>query len=206
MPIPSSLGVTPGTGSNIAATSYTDENAHTVLDQKVILGEQYLSTFDANAIGINASTSASHILQIMAGSSLDVRIRRITVWQSAVATTAAISDLAILRLTSAGTGGTVVTPTTLVPSDTTTSSARTLPSSKGSEGAIIMQPTLTYTQTVPVSGPGNAMLLFDYDWDALRAKPLIIGAGTSNGLALKIITGVAGATLNVTVTYSESVF
>src|ERR1035437_699489 len=125
MATPSYLGVTPGTGLKMATVSYT-EGGYTVSDQKVILGEQYLPTFVVNAAGIVTDTSADHLVQIMAGSGLNVRIRRIAIWQSTVATTAAIADLAIVRLTSAGTGGSAITPAPLDTADTSMSSALSL--------------------------------------------------------------------------------
>jgi hypothetical protein len=205
MSTPTYLSITEGAGKKVAAASYT-EAGQTVLDQKILVGEQYLSTYTVNALGILTTTTGAHLLQVMAGTGLNIRLRHIAVWQSVLATASAFADLSIVRLTSAGSGGTVITPAPHDPADTATATAMSLPSSKGSLGVVILQPTVCFSQTVPLSGPNTLPLLFEHDWDGLRSKPPIISAGTSSGIAIQIVTGVATATVNIALTFTELSF
>jgi hypothetical protein len=200
--IPAHVSVTEGTGLKLAAVSYTEATL-TVNDQKVILGEQYLPTFTVSALGISTTSTGAHLLQIMAGSALNLRLRHIAIWQSALATTAALTGLSILRLTSAGTGGSAITPTSFDPADTATATAMSLPSAPGGASSIIVRPSVYFSQTLPLGGPGTLPLLYERDWDALRAKPPTVAAGATHGIAVVIVSGVAAATVNITVTYSE---
>src|ERR1035437_994874 len=170
MATPTYVAITEGTGKKMASVTYA-EAGQTVLDQKVILGEQYLPTFTVTAVGISTTSTGAHLLQVMAGASLNLRLRRIAVWQSALATTAAIVDLSVLRLSSAGTGGSPITPTPADPSDSATSTAMSLPAAPGTTATVILQPSVCFIQTVPVSGPGMLPLLFEYTWDDLHSKP-----------------------------------
>src|SRR3989304_5291143 len=105
----------------------------------------------ANSVGASTATANSHLLQIMAPASLKVRVRRIEMWQTAMVTAALLMQTALYRLTTAGTGGTSVTPQALDPTDTPGATAMTLPSSKGTEGALIAYAAPYMMQTLPAS-------------------------------------------------------
>ena len=178
------------------------------MDQKVVLGEQYLPTYVLGSQGIaSTATSLSHLLQIMAGASLNVRIRRIRVWQVAVATTAALASFVIIRLSSAGTGGTVQTAAPLVPSDGPSgATGMTLPTVKGIETTSISQQGVYFVQTIPTAMAGMSALLVDLEFDSSRGESLFIPAGVSNGIAIKQGVGQAGASVIVQVDFTEASF
>lgn len=182
--------------------------ANTVEDEVMLSGEPYLATYFVSSGLISIATANSHILQIMAGASLNVYIRRLLIWQSAAVTTAAFASWQLLRLTSAGTGGAVPTSAALDSGDAAAgAAAMTLPTVKGTEGAVLATATPLLIQTIPVGGPAGGSLIVDLDFDKqLRAKMPRIPAGAANGLALKWLTANAAGQVTVTVYYSEANF
>jgi hypothetical protein len=143
----------------------------------------------------------------MAGSSLNVRIRRIEITQSAMATTVQNMLLQVVRLTSAGSGGTAATISALDTSDAVPgATAQILPSSKGTENTIVYYGPIYMMQTLAVSNPVPTPGLI-IDFDRPRMKPLIIAAGTSNGIAIKNVGGgCAGSSVVINVWFSETSF
>jgi hypothetical protein len=186
----------------MAASTYT-ENGQVVLDQKVILGEQYLAAYSVATAGVSLSTTASHSLEIMAGASLNVRIRRIEVFLAA-AGTAAQPQFILYRLSSAGTGGTVYTPTPMDPSDPPSgATAMTLPTVKGTEGVYVQAVACNTTTT---SNIAIGYKMFEVDFDKMpRFKSLLIPAGASNGIAIKM-AGSSTAQVFINVWFTEAGF
>lgn len=191
------------TGPKLATGPTYTENSQTVQDEKVILGEQYLASY---MIVADASTATvnSHLIQIMAGASLRVRVRRIEIHQLVMATTAAIMSVGFYRLTTAGTGGGAVTPGSLDPADAASgATAMTLPTGKGTEGTLIAAVAPYMMQTVGASAQLDQPIVV-LDFDRLRSKPLIIAAGTTNGLAIKNLTAIAGGQVRIDVWIDEA--
>src|SRR5712671_5639116 len=113
------IALTEGSGKNLHSFQRVI-GANTVEDQAVIQGEPYLASYMiATEPSSNSAlnTANAHLLQITAGASLKVRIRRIEVIQYSVITAAAFFDLRIMRLSTAGTGGTILGPTPFDPAD-----------------------------------------------------------------------------------------
>ncbi len=199
------IALTEGSGKNLH-TFQRVIGVNTVEDQIVGLGEQYLAGYTVVSGVISTATAASHLGQIMAGSSLKARIRRIELYQTGAATTATLMQVDVLRLTTAGTGGTSLTPN---PSDTTDAAAgstgMTLPSAKGTEGALLWRGAAYMMQTVAASSQlAEPILAIELDWN--RSKPWVIAAGTTNGICIKNVTGVAGGTVAWTAWLDESNF
>lgn len=191
-----------GSGKKIRTYSRTisSQDVHEEVQQA---GQPYLPTYSVTASSVSIATAASHVLQIMAGSSLHVRILRIRIHQQLNVTTAAQQEWNFYRLTTAGTGGTTVTPRALDSGDSAAgATAMTLPSSKGTEGNLLgggMQPLI---QTSPTGGLSFSPSL---EWSpAPYSKPYIIPAGTSNGLALKNVGANAAGTVFVVVEFTET--
>lgn len=202
------LAVTAGSGSNLHVNSRTIAAA-TTLEQFVTLAESNFATYNIVTAATSAATAASHTLQIMAGASLPVYLRRIVVYQIGLATTAAIVNWDVLRLTSAGTGGTSVTPSPLDTTDAASgATGMTLPTAKGTESTALWRASSSLTQTVATQNAGsdNTKIL-DLDFDKLfHGKCPRIAAGTSNGICLKQVTGAAAATVYVVATISEATY
>jgi hypothetical protein len=179
--------------------------ANTVEDNVVVSGEPYLATYMATFAPL-LSTSDSHLFQIMAGASLKVRIRRVEIFAYGAATTATLTALQLFRLTSAGTGGTAVTPLPFDPADSAAgATCMKLPTAQGTEAANpLWQGSFAAWQTMPTSAVIMPMVVLDFD--LLRSKPIIIAAGTSNGVALKNLSAIAAALCIINVTFDETNF
>lgn len=198
------INVTEGDGKRIRAYDRTVAS-QTVHDEVVVIGEPYVAEYTTATITpVSTATANSHVLQLMAGSSNRVRVRRIEVAQMGLATTAAFCQWAVYRLTTAGTGGTSITPQLIDPSDSAVSAtSMTLPTAKGTEGALLWSGATPMTQTISATPAAiNPILVLDFD--DTRRKPIHIAAGTSNGIALKNITAIAAATVVVTIWFSET--
>ena len=198
--------VTEGSGKKLHTFQRTI-GANSVEDEVVLLGENYLASYIvAPAAFVSTATANSHLLQIMAGASNRVRIRRIEIWQTGLATTVALMDTRIYRLTTAGTGGTAHTPNVLDPADGAAGfTAMTLPTVKGTEGVLFALSRPYMMQTLGASAQLNQPVLV-WDFDRPRSKPLTIAAGTTNGIAIKNIDAVAAATVFINVWADESNF
>lgn len=202
------VNVTEGSGKKLHTFNRTI-GANDVHDEAVILGEQYLASYMAtpNTLGgVTTATANSHLFQIMAGSSLKVRIRRIELMQLAMATTVLMMETRLYRLSTAGTGGTAHTPAPLDPSDSASgATCMTLPTAKGTEGSIVAWGAPYMMQTLTASAERDQPIAV-WDFDRPRSKPLIIAAGTANGIAVKNVTAVAAATILFNVWFDESNF
>jgi len=190
----------------LATSSYT-EGGVTVHDEKVIVGEPYLAEYRAHTgnTGVSTATVDAHLMQLMAGASLHVYVRRIRVYQRAVATTASIVAVGLFRLTSAGTGGTAFTPSPLDAADGASgATSMSLPTAKGTEGTQIEAITAYFTQTISATQTPRDVLLYDFDFRGLRQKGLRIPAGTANGIALRIRDATAAATVFWVVEFTEA--
>lgn len=199
------LGITESASPDAKLHSWTRTiGANTVEESVTLAGEPVLATYGVRS-GASAATANSHLMQIMAGASLAVRIRRITITASARAATAFLCGFQIVRLTTAGTGGGAVTPSPFDTADAASgATAMVLPTSKGTEGAIVWEEHNVFPSPTQVVFP--QLPLVSVDFDLLRAKPLIIPAGTSNGIAVKNTTGGTDATAVVSILLSEVSF
>jgi len=198
------VNVTEGSGKKLHTVSKTI-GADTVHDEVVLDGEPYLASYLVTGEMV-ATTANSHLLQIMAGASLNVRIRRIEMHQTVMATTAALMEVRLYRLTTAGTGGLSITPARLDVADAPSgASAMSLPTAKGTEGTLLSLIKPYMMQTIGASAQLNQPILV-WDFDRPRSKPLVIAAGTPNGIAIKNATAIAGASVAITVWIDESSF
>jgi hypothetical protein len=199
------IQVTEGSGKKVHTWQRTI-GANNVEDDFSLPGEFPLASYTVDGItALSAATSADHLLQIMAGASLNVRIRRIRVEQGALITAAALLSIGIYRLTTAGTGGGVITPQKLENGDAAAgATAMTLPTVKGVEGSLIAVRGMWPIQTAPV---GGLVEIPSMEWVMHpNSKPIIIPAGIANGIAIKVITGRAGLTVFSSVEFVETSF
>lgn len=205
MPSRSQIQVTAGSGTKMATSNYTDgtDSKH---DEVVVLGEQHLPTYFVVTGSVSCGTSLAHLIQVMAGSSLNVYVRRVWVYQQALITSATIAVFSCLRLTSAGTGGTNLTASIeeLDTADSTVgATAMSLPTAKGTEGGSVgPNATAIPVQTAPTSG--QVGLLAYWDFTTTRGKALRIPAGTSNGITISNRGAYAGLSVYVGVEFSEA--
>lgn len=199
------VNVTEGSGKRLHAWDRII-SATTVLDEFTLPGEYPYPTYTVLSGLVSIATANDHILCLNAGASLNVRVRRIRIEQGANATAVGFMNFEILRTTTAApTGGTAVTPGSFDTADAAAgATGRTLPTAKGTEstklldGTLIMRQALSATQTQPEEM---------YEWTQLpNAKPIVIAAGTTNGLVIKSLTGIAAATVRCTFEFVETSF
>jgi hypothetical protein len=81
----------------------------------------------------------------------------------------------------------------------------TLPTVKGTEGAALWSGSVYMMQTIGASAQLQNPIL-DLDFDRPRSKPIIIPAGTANGICIKWVTAIAAGTVFANVLIDESNF
>lgn len=200
--------VTEGTGKKLH-TWQKVIGANTVEDEVVVLGDQYVASYVALTTGaVSFATALSHPMQIMAGASLKVYIRKVIVYQIGLATAASTGTITLTRLTTAGTGGTAVTPNPFESADGASgATAMTLPTVLGTLGVSMAIGQAYFHQTLPTFASGaEPMKIFERDFDRLRNKALVIPAGAANGIAVRLVNGISPATGLVEVHFTESAF
>lgn len=187
--------VTEGSGKKLHTWNRTI-GANSVEDEAIYLSEQPLASYRVvPSASVSIATANDHVCQVMAGASLNVYIRRIRVYQTVAATTAAFVQFELYRLTTAGTGGTAITPAPMDTADAASgATAMTLPTAKGTESTRVGNGAMVVDQTVPTAGLASPPL-FEWLFDLPRSKSLRIAAGTTNGVALKVVTATAGASV-----------
>lgn len=183
-------------------TNQRNNGADTVEQYVQLTGEPYLATYLITVTTpVSAATANSHLLQIMAGATYRVGLRRLIVTQIANGTTQ-VNQWQLVRLSSAGTGGTSYTPRNVDNADPAAgATAMTLPSAKGSEGFIPWTDTVL---THAVAATVGLNPIFDRSWGDPQTKTIWILPGTSNGIALKNITASAGGTYYIQAVIVES--
>lgn len=194
--------VTEGSGKKLHTWNRTI-GANSIEDEFTLPGEfpyaSYTVVFDV------AGVANDHIIQIMAGASLPVRIRSIEVQQGGNLTAAAVLKFGIFRLTTAGTGGTAVTPRPMDSADAASgATAATLPTIKGTEGVELRKFAFVGRQAFLATASQ-----YDgrYTWTQQPGmKPIIIPAGIGNGLALKSLVTLAGGGVMGTIDFVETNF
>lgn len=203
------INVTEGSGKKLHTFDRTI-GANTVHDELVLAGIPYYASYHVVFSGISLATAGSHVLQIMAGGSLNVYLMGIVMWQAASATTAAYIEWSIRRLSTAGTGGasTGAPPPLDAADGGSGATAMTLPTVKGTEGSVPWRSASYLVQTPGAAGAPMLPILEYPPRDAARGlyKPIRIPAGTTNGIAFRNDTGHAGATVTGTATIIEANF
>lgn len=193
--------VTEGIGKKLHSYQRTIGD-NDVQDEVVLLGEPYLASYSAFAGGVSVATSTSHLMAIAAGSSLNLYIRRIRVRQAGAADAATPLAFDVMRLTTAFSGGTAVTPTPFDPNDAAAgATVQTLPSSKGTTGVTFMRRRVLMGASVNTT-PDNEVVWEQHP----RSKPIIITAGTTHGIALVSQSTIASATIDIVVEFDEANF
>lgn len=192
--------VTEGSGKKLHTYQRTI-GANAVEDELVIPGEFYLATYTVNPGVVSTATAASHLLQVMAGASLNVRIRRIRIVEATPPAAVSVLEFQIIRLTTAGTGGTVITPRPLDTGDAAAgATAMTLPTVKGTVGVTLWDEAFW---------AGSAALPQARVWEWTQSpngKPIIIPAGAANGIAVNNVVNIAACTVTISVEFVETSF
>ncbi len=192
-------------GVKLATSAPYTEASNSVQDLKVIPGEPYIATYSAVGSQL-AAGSNSHLLEIYAGTNLNVRIRRFRISQHGVpAGGDEPMEVRVLRTVTKGSGGTPIVPVAYDGKDAAASATvQSLPVAKGSDGVVLWSEDMWLASSTPL---GEAILVsrildwYQFDED----KPIVIGSNTNAGIAFKTATG-SNATLNITAEFAETSF
>lgn len=191
--------VTEGSGKKLHTWDRTI-GANTVHDEFTLPGEYPYASYTARFANISVGTANDHVLALWCGSSLHQRIRRIWFRQHAAAGAANACVIEVWHTISVTpSGGTAVTLGKMESADATANgSAMTLPSTKGTETGT--SPLLVFTWDALATRPFADPIVWQQH---PGMKPIITPAGTTNGLALKVQTAVASATISGFVEFVE---
>lgn len=199
------ISVTEGAGKKLRTWNRT-VGANSVEEEYVLLGEPGVSSYLTFTNGASTAVANTHLAQLMAGAGLNVRVRRIEVHQAAAATAAVLADIRVIRLTTAGSGGTAMLRNPLNPAASAAgATAQSVPTAKGTEGSHIAIARPYLIQTIGASTPFTNPIVV-WDFDRLRAEPLIIAAGSTNGICVSNQAAYAGATVSIMVWFDETSF
>ena len=191
----SSLAVTPGSGLNLRTNSRS-VGGSTVHEQGVMSAEGNAATYTASAKAVSLLTSASHLLVLQADGTNYIRLRRVTIQQVGVATSATPADISIVRSTTAGsTFGTTITPVALdLAASAFSGVCGSLPSVKGtvSTASPLLQARLPIATSTITPG-------YRWEWNARydNSKSIVTGTATSSGIVVYLTTGIAATTPTV---------
>jgi hypothetical protein len=174
-------------------------------DQIILPGEHYLPTYSAIGIGLLVSGAVSnHLICIQSDGTLYTRIYYIEVQQAGLAGAANTAEFRLLRTTTAApTGGTTISARAYDSNDATpyAGTCMTLPTAKGTETDQLDQGRIGLVAAQPIDNRNR------YEWSATdQGKVIIIPPGVTNGIALKINTTVATATVDVVVVFKTSTY
>ncbi len=190
--------VTEGVGKKLHTISYT-VGANTVEDEVTVPGVYPYPGYTAYGTAISGATAASHVLQLMAGASLKVRVVRIMIHE--IAATVGTVRFEVVRLTTAGTGGGAVTVGKLDNASAAAgATAMTLPTVKGTEGAFVWPITVGSAAAAPQTAV-NESGWFEHPY----SQAIVIPSGATNGIALKC-SGLAATTYDVAIEFVETAF
>ena len=142
--------------------------------------------YSAGALAITATPSNLAIVE--AGAAKITRLRKLTIWNPGMQTTAGLVQINVVRTTTAGAAGTV-TPSQMDNSDAAFSGI--VRSSAGTTGTL---GTVLYSFWLYIPAALASALPFVVDFTSDMKKAPVLPAGITNGLALQAPTGAAGAT------------
>lgn len=197
------IGITEGSGKN-QHTITTTWGGTAKEDQVVVLGTGHLPTYSMNGTAISTATSASHLFALEGDGTNYIHVTRIFVAGSDdVPAAAALVQLQVFRTTTASTTGTALNPRPYDGADTNPWGGRavSLPGGKGTEGNMLLQGRIGLGTTATAHPP-------TWEWIERKtpSKAIIVGPAVTDGICLKIVTGIASAALDYTVEFTVSSF
>lgn len=169
-------------------------------EQVYVPGPAPWPTYDFVASQITLATANSHLLFIMADGTNYDRIKSIRIMPRALPTASAAALIRLFRVTSIGTGGTAVNGGAFDSSDGYGGTAQALPSSLGTETGVALAQWSWHI-------PGTAYTFNPYDiyWEAPEGgKEIIFGNGTATGIAIKNVSAISGAFVDIMVTLTTT--
>lgn len=190
--------VTEGDAGKKLHTFTRTKSGNEVHDEVVILGEPHLPSYTVIAGAISLASGAVPPLQLMAGSSKRILIRRIRA-ELRSAAAAGMVEIRVRRASAAGSGGSAQTPAPFDPADpAAASTAMVSPTSVPTGSTYVMRFALHATAAAPQDAVQS------YEWVQLpNQKPIVIPAGTSNGIYFEVAAGVTSGSGNISIDFDE---
>ena len=183
-------------------------SSNTVEQTEVAVTLPYIPTYVVTTeTAVSLATAGSHVLQLLGSTVNRDLLRSVEVTQLGAALNDTPMAWELVRLDTAGTGGTALTPNPLDPVDpATTAAGMTLPTSKGDEdesmgfwtGAVSTDPGW-----FPGEGACYVLKLVFPEGGNMTSKPPTMAAGGTTGFALKNVTAEPSATVHVRATFEE---
>lgn len=194
---------TNGTGdTNWDTFARVYDGVTTVQELYVQRSEPANATYDAVATLVLTTTGTDHLLALAGDGINYTRLKQISVEQS-LGSTAGLADLRLYRTSSLPVvgGGTTIVPRPRDTSDAAYGGACiSRPGTKGTEGVQLLQKRLYLVSTAAIGAQPNRWDWYAHEDDGL--KPIIIGPATTDGIALKIVSGLSGSEVDVTFTFT----
>lgn len=193
--------------SFVQVTQGDDAKLHTVErplglndvhDSVTLLGEPYRATYSVVASAVSTALNGGRLLSIFAGPDLPVRVWYVSVSQVALAGAAGRADIFLQRTTASGTAGTAANITKHDNADADPDFTAESLHQGSTVAGVFGRGALTLASAHPIIAP-NA----EFDFRNGHHKPIVIPAGTSNGLAVIIGTGIATSTVHVAAIVDE---
>ncbi len=186
----SSLPLTDGDGSGGLRVNTQTIGGTAVDTQAVFVGQTPNKTYTMRFQDTSMATANAHLAVIMGNGTAYPKIHEIHIAQGGTATGTAVAEIQVLRVTTAGTGGTAVSARPFHPSNTSpySGSCFVLPSAAGSEGDILLNDSMNLRTA-------NTGQVVPMHWTQTNfAEPIISGNGTASGIAIKNLRAVVGGT------------
>lgn len=187
----------------IAVTEGAGKSWHTVSttwsgtakeDQVTVQGIGWAPKYSAVGSAISTATSASHLFAIEGDGTNYIHLTYFSVEQVAAAGSATLAQLQLFRTTTASTTGTALNPRPWDGADTNPWGGRavSLPGGKGTEGNQLWQRRMALSNAAATTAAPNRI-----EWSARTTdKAIIVGPAVTDGIVLKIVTGIASATVD----------
>jgi hypothetical protein len=152
-------------------------------------------TYRAYASAVITTTSASHLIFIQADGTNYTFINGLYIKQTTLAGAAATANIQLVRTSTAGTGGGAISAYPMDASDTSPygGTIQTLPTAKGTEGVTLDGFPVALVAAQPMDTRNQYFYRFDDD-----EKGIVIGTATTDGIAVKLITGIATSKFDLT--------
>lgn len=199
--------VTEGAGKKLHTFQRT-VGANTVEDEVVAIADPWVASYLVAGGDSTIGASGQVLLQLMAGAALNVYVRRIFLVQTTLAGAAATFTGSIQRHTTAGTGGTAVTPALFDTSDGASgATAMRNPVTPGTLTTFLHPILFAITNAAPLRASQGGENSWWWEANAARGvKPIRIPAGITNGIAIRSNGAIATATIQVVIEFTEQSF
>jgi hypothetical protein len=185
-----------------AATKYLHTQSRsyggtTKEDQAFLKAQATRATYRAYASAVITTTSASHMIFIQADGTNYTFITGFWLAQTTLAGAVATANMQVVRTSTAGSGGSAITANPVDAADSAyAGTIQTLPSSKGTEGVVLLGGPVGITATNPMTTVNQWAWRCDDD-----EKAITIGTATTDGIAFKLVTGIATSKLDLTIEF-----